>query len=242
MIQAMKPTRVVSVDGIDGSGKSTILEFIKEELEGRGFTVFDLSAFQKKSGEIPLYKEIPDADFIFSSEPTHAWIGSAIRSEIIRADANYGVLYQVEALALDRAVQLKRVILPALADGKRVIQDRSYLSSLAYQSARGGITFCQILDYPGNALAATHPPDILIFVDCPVEVALARLPQRDKKDNSLFEEKNMLERVRARFHSPEFIQHLHEKKIERMIINTNKKLGEIKEEIKKLSVHLFPQP
>lgn len=237
----MKEPGFVVTDGIDGSGKSTMNEFFKEDLEERGFTIFDLSLYEKKTGEIPLYHNIPKTDFIFGDEPTYAWIGAAIRNEIVREDAGYGALYAVEAFALDRAVQYKRVILPALEAGVKVIQGRSYLSSLVYQSVQGGLTFRQILDYPGNALAATHPPNLLLFVDCPVEVALSRLPQRSKKDNSLFEREKMLKMVRARFHSPEFIQHLQEKKIERMILDNKGAIKDIRDEVKKLSAYLYPR-
>lgn len=228
----MNPVRFAMIDGIDGSGKSTVLTLFKEELIGQNRTVFDLTEAIKTSGRIPLFNELPETEFIFSAEPTHAWIGAAIREEIIRKDAGYGVWYAVEAFALDRAILLKRCLLPALKAGVKIIQDRGFTSSLAYQSVQGSIPMRDIISVAGNALAATHPPDLFILVDCPVKVAIGRLQKRSKQDDSLFEREQMLQKIQNAFVSRELWDFI--PKTELFYLNTDCPLASVREEVKQL--------
>lgn len=228
----MNPVRFAMIDGIDGSGKSTVLTFFKEELISQNRTVFDLSEAIKNSGRIPTFSELPKVEFIFSAEPTHAWVGAAIREEIIRKDAGYGVWYAVEAFALDRAILYKRCLLPALASGVKIIQDRGFTSSLAYQSVQGNLSMQDILNVPGNTLANQHAPDLFIHVDCPVKVAIGRLQKRSKQDDSLFEREQMLQKIQKAFVSRELWDFM--PKTERFYLNTDCPLASVHEEVKQL--------
>lgn len=229
----MNPVRFAMIDGIDGSGKSTVLTFFKEELISQNRTVFDLSEAIKNSGRIPTFSELPKVEFIFSAEPTHAWVGAAIREEIIRKDAGYDVWYAVEAFALDRAILYGRCLLPALASGVKIIQDRGFTSSLAYQSVQGNLSMQDILNVPGNTLANQHAPDLFIHVDCPAEVALKRLSSRLKEDNSLFERKQMLEKIQQAFSSSEFWSLL-PKSVEHVYLNTDNSKQFVRDKVREL--------
>ena len=67
------------VDGIDGSGKSTVTSAIREWANACGHRTFDLAAWCKEHGTIPRFDEVADHDVFFSFEPTKAWVGAAVR-------------------------------------------------------------------------------------------------------------------------------------------------------------------
>lgn len=229
----MRPVRFVMIDGIDGSGKSTVFTLFKKKLISQNRTIFDLTTAIKTSGRIPLFEELPETEFILSAEPTHAWVGAAIREEIIRKDAGYGVGYAIEAFALDRAILYKRVLIPALKAGRKIIQDRGFTSSLAYQSVQGNMSMQEILNLPGNTLANQYAPDLFIHVDCPVEVTLGRLKKRLKQDDSLFERRQMLEKIQKAFSSNEFFSLLSQN-TERFYLSTDCPLEDVRSEMQKL--------
>ena len=100
---------LIAVEGIDGSGKTTIANFIKEELLKLG---------------------IPAVVF---KEPTDGKYGKMIREAKKRFDPEK----ELELFMLDRKEDVERNILPTIKKGISVVMDRYYYSSVAYQGARG---------------------------------------------------------------------------------------------------------
>jgi dTMP kinase len=101
----------VVVEGIDGAGKSTILRRLAAHCESRGL------------------------QHVTSGEPTRGEWGMKLRRSMVE-----GRLSLDEELALflkDRAEHVERLIQPALKQGKVVLLDRYYVSTAAYQGARG---------------------------------------------------------------------------------------------------------
>ncbi len=94
--------------------------------------------------------------------------------------------------AADRIILQTEVVLPALEEGKVVVSDRSVYSSLAFQVARG---------VPEEFVLALNRsirrPDLVILLDLPVSQALERI--RDREVLTRFDERSLLERVRARY-------------------------------------------
>ena len=121
------------LDGIDGSGKSTILQAWKEDLAAQGNGIFDLKNYWQTAGRYPELSEMKAYDFIFSCEPTYTGVGSVIRDELVRRPG-YPPQAIAHAFSLDRLVLYTKIIIPLLKEGKCVIQDRGVSSSLAYQS------------------------------------------------------------------------------------------------------------
>lgn len=230
------------MDGIDGCGKSTVLKLIQKELEKRkGLTSFDLAGHIKSTGAIPRYEDLPKAGILLSAEPTHAWTGAAIRNELISNKAAYGALETAQLFALDRHILYNRVILPALADGRIVLQDRSYLTTLVYQPVQGGITEQKILTLPGNALADEHCPGYFIQIDCSPAIAMKRLEGRSgKKDDSIFERAEVLEKLRNAFMGHWFLGYLKRKGIERIILRNDGTIEDVTAEVAKLVQKIFP--
>lgn len=194
----------IMLDGIDGSGKSTVIEAWKTYLTSQGNTIFDLREYWKQNGKHPSFAELKSYDFIFSAEPTYVGVGKVIREELIRKGTGYPPLAIAEAYSLDRLILYHNVIVPALQAGKWVIQDRGVSTSLCYQ-VLGGLDEQVVRDLPGNAFALTHRPDHLIILTVPPTIAIERLAARaDKQDNVIFEQLEFQTQAAERFVSPSY--------------------------------------
>jgi thymidylate kinase len=195
----MKPNGLfIQLDGIDGSGKSTLLNAALGWFQERGMKVFDVVAWSKENHRLPRLEEVGDVQILFTSEPTHAWTGKAIRDEIISNGTPYGARIAAQAFALDRLVQYRRVVQPFLNGHPEriVVQDRGLISSMAYQPLQSEIekdaepvTVEWLLSLDGNRAAMDFPPDAFVFLDVDAAVAMQRLAGRSEKlDNVRFED------------------------------------------------------
>ena len=158
----------ISVEGGDGSGKSTQLENIKSYLEE---------------------KKIP---FIFTREPGGTSIGEQIRQVILdpendeMSDVAEAMLY-----AASRAQHVEQLIRPSLEKGLTVVCDRFVDSSYAYQGyGRGLVDPVKVI----NSYAVDGcMPDITIFLDVPPKEAMERISSRGhdrlEKEEGDFHEK-----------------------------------------------------
>lgn len=194
------------VDGIDGSGKSTLVSTWKKYLSDQGNAIFDLKDFLQEKNCFPDTAEFKSYDFIFSAEPTYTGIGKVIREELINKNNNYSALAIAQAYALDRLILYKKNLIPLMEDKKIIIQDRGISSSLAYQTSQNGaLSFETLLEMPGNKLALEYRPDHLIIVKTSAEVAMDRLTNRsDKQDNSIFEKQDFLKKLATQFESEQY--------------------------------------
>ncbi len=199
--------RFIVVDGITGSGKSTIIRAMKSWAEERGHRIFDLSSWCQDHSNLPRFDELEDVDMIFTFEPTKSWVGATIRYEMSRTDDPYSGHELAEAFALDRLVQYKRLIIPALRAGKIIVQDRSVSTSIAYQPIMpGGPSLEHLLALAGNALALKHPPHELILTNLPAKIAVDRLNARPEISRGVFHDQELLERIDERFKSDWFTE------------------------------------
>lgn len=149
----------VVFEGTDGSGKSTIVALLKEELTKKG---------------------IP---YISPREPGATSIGEQIRSVILNKD-NAEMTGDTEMLlfAAARSQNIYENILPAIKDGKFVLLDRFVESSYVYQGYARGIGFEKIKAINDIATAG-WAPDAVILLDISTEDAVARImanPDREK--------------------------------------------------------------
>lgn len=150
--------KFVTIEGCEGSGKSTQLKFLGEYLKSLGI------------------------DFIMTREPGGSVIAEDIRRIILNGDYTE-MCDECEAMlyAAARIQHLKEKIEPALAAGKLVICDRYVDSSFAYQGfARGlGLEFVKNI----NAFALEkYSPDLTIFLDISPVEAFARKHGADQSD------------------------------------------------------------
>ncbi len=228
------------IDGIDGSGKSTVLEAWKNQLAGEGHAIFDLKNYWQTQKKYPLLDELRSYDFIFSCEPTYAPVGELIRRELIRDGAGYPLLAIAEAYSLDRLILYQQIIIPLLKEGKCVIQDRGVSSSLAYQTVSNEFTLKQIADLPGNQLALKYQPDFLVLLKTKPETAMQRLGERTaKKDNVIFEKLEFQSKLAKIFESPDFKNIFLTRGTKIFDLSAEEKIDIMEEEAKKLLIKLI---
>ncbi len=137
--------KLVSIEGIDGCGKSTHARLLARWLRARGYKV------------------------VVTDEPTNGPIGRIIK-RILRGELKVPVAAEALLFAADRLHHMDILILPAMRAGKIVITERYTYSSLAYQSARG-LNLQWITKINEKALK----PDLAVLIDVPAETALRRI-------------------------------------------------------------------
>ena len=140
----------IALEGLDGCGKSTQAQFIADNY-----------------------------GYHLTREPGATALGKEIRKLLLHSkDMSISNDAELLLMLADRAQHLDEVVRPLLQAGKMVVSDRSYLSSLAYQGGGRGITLSHIETLHAPILKDTIP-ELVIFIDTPVEVALGRI-NRDK--------------------------------------------------------------
>jgi dTMP kinase len=143
------PPLFVSLDGIDGTGKSTQCRLLADWLRGRGLAVTTCI------------------------EPGGTPVGDALRAIVL--DACRDITLPCEALLYmaSRAELVARVIRPALTAGGVVVSDRFLLANVVYQGHAGGLDVNELW-HIGHFVTGGLEPDLTIVLDLPVEQALAR--------------------------------------------------------------------
>ncbi|MCH8049577.1 deoxynucleoside kinase [Patescibacteria group bacterium] len=200
----MRKGVLIVIDGIAGSGKSTIVQSLEDWAEDQKLRVFDLLKWSQEQSRPPMLDDVKEYDLLFTFEPTKQWIGSAIRQEMSRTDQPYSGVELAHAFSLDRLIQYRRLIIPTLQAGKNIIQDRSVSSSIAYQPIMSeGPTLKDLMQLPGNALALEHAPNHLILTDVPVEKVFERFKRADES-KGVFEDIKLLKKINSRYRSDWF--------------------------------------
>ena len=145
-------------EGIEASGKSTQIQLLAEHLQKT------------------------DNDFILIREPGGTDIGERIRA--ILKDTSYlnKMTPETELLLMNaaRAQLIREIISPALEQGKIVICDRYYYSSLAYQGYGRGI-YISSLEQIINYSIGNLQPDIVFFMDIPLKISRQRIIKRNQQ-------------------------------------------------------------
>lgn len=195
------------IDGIDGSGKSTIVSAWNKYLSDQGKSIFDLKNYLKDHDRYPELSELQDFDFIFSAEPTYTGVGKVLREELISKKNNYPAQAIADAHSLDRLVLYTKLLIPLLAVGKTIIQDRGLSTSLAYQPAQDpNLTLEIVADLVGNRLAAQYRPDHLILMKMSPDIAFERLISRThKQDDAIFEKIDFMKKSSEKYHEEKYL-------------------------------------
>lgn len=224
----------VVVDGIDGCGKTSVITALKEYLilNNPGASALDVIEYWKHCNNYPSWEEVMPHKLIFTGEPTHVWIGRAIRDELIRNGTDYSVGEIANAYSMDRSILFHRIIVPARAAGKIIIQDRSVSTSIVYQSVQEhGISYQEVAALPGNAFTLEHAPDMLMIPLVNPDVAMGRITGRlDKNDNAIFEKREFLSRADVGFRSDWFKEFFESKGTRVVYLDGSKTRGEVAHE------------
>lgn len=165
----------ITVEGIDGCGKSTQARLIAAAFEAAGHDVLRLR------------------------EPGGAKISEQIRAILLDpANAEMGDVCELLLYEAARAQLVHQVIRPALAAGKTVVCDRFYDSTTAYQAFADGLDRNMVSQ--ANELAVDGcRPDLTLVFDLPVEDALRRRSGREAEDRLELKGLEFQERVAAGF-------------------------------------------
>lgn len=142
---------LVTLEGIDGSGKTTVWK--------------------------SLHDRHPDA--VFTREPTDSWYGDAVRKSLSSEDAD--PLAELFLYTADHAAHLASVVRPALEAGRLVISDRYSDSRFAYQGATLDGLLDRPMAYVREVHRPwTLPPDLTIYLDVDPETGSRRSGSNDK--------------------------------------------------------------
>lgn len=165
----------ITVEGIDGCGKSTQARLIAAALKAAGHDVLRLR------------------------EPGGVKISEQIRAILLDpANAEMGDVCELLLYEAARAQLVHQVIRPALAAGKTVVCDRFYDSTTAYQAFADGLDRNMVSQ--ANELAVDGcRPDLTLVFDLPVEDALRRRSGREAEDRLELKGLEFQERVAAGF-------------------------------------------
>ena len=167
-----RPGLFVSLEGIDGAGKSTQLQAVVDVLRSAGREV------------------------VLSREPGGTEVGEKIRELLLHQTMRPAT----EALLMFAARQehVLRVIEPALLNGVDVVCDRFTAATLAYQGGGKGIP-TERLEALARWVHPGLQPDVIVLIDVPPEVAAQRLAQTRQRDRFEQESVDFFARVRANY-------------------------------------------
>jgi dTMP kinase len=167
----------ITVEGGEGSGKSSLIQHLCEWLDSRS---------------VPLLR---------TREPGGTPIAEALRTLLLNTQAGQGMLPLTELLIVlaARVEHVEKVIGPALKSGKTVVCDRYIDSTVAYQAFGRHLPFERVWDVSVDLVPLL--PDLTFYLDVDPEVGFGRVQRRQKeaRDRLEAEDLHFHERVREGF-------------------------------------------
>ena len=169
----------ITLEGIEGAGKSSHMQFIAEKLQQAG-------------------KEV-----LLTREPGGTDLGEGIRALLLTKNEE-AMFEETELLLMfaARAQHVQQVILPAMAEGKTVICDRFTDSSYAYQGGGRGISIekiRQLETWLFSGGLSRFKPDLTLLLDLSVETGLSRARARGEADRFEIETVKFFQNARDTF-------------------------------------------
>ena len=171
----MTKGKFITIDGVEGAGKSTQIDLICSYLHQKGIEV------------------------VRTREPGGTAVGEKIRSVLLDVE-NQEMHSDTELLLMfsSRNELIQNKIIPALNEGFWVVSDRFTDASFAYQGG-GRMLNLDRIDKLADWVLGDFKPDLTLFLDVSVEVGMERVESRAAKDRIELEERAFFERVRSVF-------------------------------------------
>ena len=197
----MTPGKFITLEGIDGAGKSTHLAWLENFLRGRGLTV------------------------VVTREPGGTPLGEKLRALLL--DNSQAMHPETEALLMfaARREHLDKVIMPTLARGDWVISDRFTDASFAYQGGGRGLATNRLDDLE-RWVQGEFQPDLTLYFDVSVELGRQRVNAIKTADRFEKEQDEFFQRVRAAY-----LQRAHKFPQRIRLIDSNQPLEKVKESL-----------
>ncbi|OSI15642.1 MULTISPECIES: dTMP kinase [Neisseria] len=161
----------ITLDGIDGAGKSTNLAVIRQWFERRNLPV------------------------LFTREPGGTPVGETLRDILLNPATKAGLRTETLLMFAARCQHIEDVILPALARGVHVVSDRFTDATFAYQGGGRGVPLEDIAVLE-NWVQGSLRPDLTVLLDVPLEISMQRIAKSREKDRFEQEEAAFFTRVR----------------------------------------------
>ena len=171
----MTKGKFITIDGVEGAGKSTQIDLICSYLHQKGVEV------------------------VRTREPGGTAVGEKIRSVLLDVE-NQEMHSDTELLLMfsSRNELIQNKIIPALNEGFWVVSDRFTDASFAYQGG-GRMLNLDRIDKLADWVLGDFKPDLTLLLDVSVEVGMERIESRAAKDRIELEERAFFERVRSVF-------------------------------------------
>lgn len=165
----------ISLEGVEGAGKSTQMARIRDWLEARGHQVIE------------------------TREPGGTRISELIRDVVLHGQhPEMSPHTELLLIFAARAQHLDELIRPALARGKTVLCDRFTDASYAYQGGGRGLPAAEI-EALESLVQGELRPDLILLLDLPAELGLERTSGRGSEDRFESESLRFLERAREAY-------------------------------------------
>ena len=165
--------KFITLEGIEGSGKSTNLETVKSILDQ--------------------YK----IDYVLTREPGGGPLGPHLRKLLLDKDQSISPSVEMLLMMADRKDHVDNLINPNLDKGIWVISDRYLDSTIAYQGGGRQLDINLITSLSASLKLPT--PDFTLLFDLPVDVALERAKERSELDRFEREPKDFHSRIRESY-------------------------------------------
>ena len=166
------PGRFITLEGVDGAGKSTHLGFVADRLRARGHEV------------------------VVTREPGGTPLGETLRELLLHRDMDPGT--ELLLMFAARQQHLAELIQPALARGAWVVSDRFTDASYAYQCGGRGLDLSRVAALE-SWVQQGFAPDLTLLFDVPAEVAETRRAAARTADRFEREADSFFNRVRRAY-------------------------------------------
>ena len=192
----------ISIEGVEGVGKSTALLYIQTMLDDAGI------------------------EYVMTREPGGTELAEKIREVLLNQHTEK--LTDITELLLmfaSRAQNVAQLVRPTLAGGKWVIADRFTDASFAYQGGGRGISM-DVIKQLAQLVQGDLTPNLTLLLDAPVAVGFARIAERGAKDRIEVEKQAFFERVRQQYLA------LAENEPERFrVISADKSIADVRDQL-----------
>ncbi|MCC9645303.1 dTMP kinase [Rhodopirellula sp. JC740] len=144
------PGKLITLDGIDGVGKTSQIEILAERLRSEGHEVMCVR------------------------DPGSTELGTRLRAMLLDSDLEMHRRTEAMLFMASRCEMIESTLRPALADGVIVISDRFLLANVVYQSVGGDVN-SELLWQMGRLACGGVQPDTTLLLDLPAEISMQRV-------------------------------------------------------------------